>query len=160
MVQRAILHGALAGCWEQAATIAVLLRPTTTTERCGILCRFNPLQNHLQECYSKFFCSLFRRATPRGRIVRCGLSEQRNFISRSASVQSEPMDNTSLKQEADLRSTALVRIRPAEFFALVLAQQVSSQPICSTARYLHILGTAPRRGALHIFLMSSGCSFL
>jgi hypothetical protein len=40
-------------------------------------------------------------------------------------MQSEKFDAGMKTHDSDLRSTALVRIRPAEFFARVMAQQVS-----------------------------------
>lgn len=54
-------------------------------------------------------------------------------------MQSERADIAMQKQEMDLRSTALVRIRPAEFFARVLAQQVSAIAFSSICAVLDLL---------------------
>lgn len=48
------------------------------------------------------------------------------FALTAIHLQSDKLDIEMTKHETDVRSTALVRIRPAEFFARVLSQQVSS----------------------------------
>jgi hypothetical protein len=51
------------------------------------------------------------------------------FPDGRTSMQSDKGETANMKQSKDLRSMAIVRMRPAEFFARVLAQQVFHRPI-------------------------------
>jgi hypothetical protein len=131
VVQRWITlgEGPSVDSWEAAdVNIRVQQAPNTMTERCANI--FTMASTFTSDVlYARMHLFPFRLLACKLRASTClsttEVPRSQLFHSKSLQMQPEKFD-VMKKHGSDFCSTALVRIRPGEFFARVMAQQVRS----------------------------------